>query len=126
MIFESSSKAVAFLYVTDRSRALAFYGDLLGLEHESADAFGDFLSAGDTLVRMTVMPDHQPGPHPVFGWDVADIAAAAQALRRKDVSLIVYDGMGQDELGIWTAPDGKAKVAWFSDSEGNLLSLSQS
>jgi predicted enzyme related to lactoylglutathione lyase len=33
--------------------------------------------------------------------------------------------MGQDELGIWTAPDGGAKVAWFSDSEGNVLSLSQ-
>lgn len=126
MIFESPSKAVAFVYVTDRSRALAFYGDLLGLEHKSADAFGDFLSAGNTLIRMTVMPDHQPSPHPVFGWDVPDIAAAAYALRRKDVSLIVYEGMGQDELGIWTAPEGKAKVAWFRDSEGNLLSLSQS
>lgn len=126
MLFESPAKAVAFLYVIDRDRAVAFYCDLLGLKHISADAFGDFLSAGDTLVRMTVMPDHQPGPHPVFGWDVADIAAAARALRHKDVSLIVYDGMGQDELGIWNAPDGTAKVAWFRDSEGNLLSLSQS
>lgn len=29
----------------------------------------------------------------------------------------------QDELGIWTAPDGSAKVAWFEDPDGNLLSL---
>jgi hypothetical protein len=33
--------------------------------------------------------------------------------------------MGQDELGIWTSPDGAAKVAWCNDSEGNLLSVSQ-
>lgn len=126
MVFESPTRAVAFLYVTDRSRALTFYCDLLGLKHISADEFGDLLGTGDTLVRMTVMPDHQPGPHPVFGWDVVDIAVAAQALRRHEVSLIVYDGMGQDALGIWTSPDGKAKIAWFRDSEGNLLSLSQS
>ncbi len=30
----------------------------------------------------------------------------------------------QDELGIWTAPSG-AKVAWFKDPDGNILSLSE-
>jgi predicted enzyme related to lactoylglutathione lyase len=35
-----------------------------------------------------------------------------------------YDGMGQDALGIWTAPDG-ARVAWFLDPDGNNLSLTQ-
>jgi hypothetical protein len=33
--------------------------------------------------------------------------------------------MGQDELGIWTAPGGQAKVAWFADQDGNVLSVSQ-
>jgi hypothetical protein len=32
--------------------------------------------------------------------------------------------MGQDELGIWTSPDGQVKVAWFADPDGNVLSLS--
>ena len=38
----------------------------------------------------------------------------------------IYEGFGQDVLGIWTAPDGVAKVAWFQDPDGNLLSLTQS
>jgi catechol 2,3-dioxygenase-like lactoylglutathione lyase family enzyme len=32
--------------------------------------------------------------------------------------------MGQDEQGVWTAPDGGVKVAFFADPDGNLLSLS--
>jgi predicted enzyme related to lactoylglutathione lyase len=30
----------------------------------------------------------------------------------------------QDELGIWTTPDG-TKVAWFKDPDGNTLSLTE-
>ena len=30
----------------------------------------------------------------------------------------------QDELGIWTTPSG-ARVAWFTDPDGNVLSLTQ-
>ncbi len=31
---------------------------------------------------------------------------------------------GPDGSGIWTAPGGAARVAWFKDPDGNLLSLS--
>jgi len=41
--------------------------------------------------------------------------------------------MGQDELGIWKAPGGPgvaevhaaARVAWFKDPDGNVLSVTQ-
>jgi hypothetical protein len=33
-----------------------------------------------------------------------------------------YDGMTQDDLGIWTTPGGDL-VAWFKDPDGNTLSL---
>ena len=56
---------------------------------------------------------------------MAAIAAVVQTLRDRGVTLTIYEGMGQDELGIWTAPDGKAKVAWFADPDGNVLSLSE-
>jgi len=37
----------------------------------------------------------------------------------------VLDGwLQQDELGIWNSPSG-AKVAWFKDLDGNVLSVSQ-
>jgi catechol 2,3-dioxygenase-like lactoylglutathione lyase family enzyme len=121
-----SARPVAFVSVKSRDEGLAFYRDTLGLQPVSSDDFGDFLELGSGgLLRMTAMPDFQAGPHPVFGWDVDDIAAAARDLNSKGVALTVYDGMGQDELGVWTAPDGRSKVARFSDPFGNVLSLSQ-
>lgn len=125
MAVTPAGKPVVFINVANRDRALAFYIETLGLAVRSADAFGDFLDAGPILVRLTAMPDYRAGPHPIFGWHVADIATAVRSLREAGVEFRIYDGMGQDELGIWTAPDGKAKVAWFADPDGNLLSLSQ-
>lgn len=125
MSFNGAGKPVAFLYVNEREAALRFYRDLLGLELRSSDDFGDFLDAGGALVRMTSMAEHKASSHPVFGWEVPDIDAAARRLSERGVRLRIYEGMGQDELGIWTSPDGAAKVAWFEDPDGNVLSLSQ-
>jgi predicted enzyme related to lactoylglutathione lyase len=32
--------------------------------------------------------------------------------------------MDQDERGVWTSPSG-ARIAWFGDPDGNVLSLTQ-
>jgi catechol 2,3-dioxygenase-like lactoylglutathione lyase family enzyme len=125
MTLPQSATPVAFLYVTDRERALGFYRDTLGFALRSADDFGDFIDLGGALVRMTVMPDYKPSPHPVLGWNVADIEAAVKAMRDRGVAFTIHEGFGQDELGIWTAPDGKSKVAFFADPDGNVLTLSQ-
>jgi catechol 2,3-dioxygenase-like lactoylglutathione lyase family enzyme len=119
-----NARPVAFVSVRDRDEGRAFYEGVLGLNHKSRDDFGDFYELGGGLLRMTPMPDFQAHAHPVLGWDVPDIAAAVGALKGKGIAFSIYDGMGQDELGIWTAPGG-AKVAWFLDPFGNLLSLSQ-
>jgi catechol 2,3-dioxygenase-like lactoylglutathione lyase family enzyme len=120
----STATPVGFIHVSDRDRSLKFYVDTLGLELRSSDPFGDFIQVGPGLVRMTVLPAYKAQPHPMFGWDVADIAAEVTALRDRGVAFNVYDGMGQDVLGVWTSPSG-SKVAWFNDPDGNLLSLSQ-
>ncbi|MES2442169.1 MAG: VOC family protein [Pseudomonadota bacterium] len=125
MTFHQSGTPVAYLFVSDRERALAFYVETLGLALRSSDPFGDFIDLGGALVRLTAMPDYHGGPHPVLGWNVDDIGAAAEALRGQGIALIVYEGMGQDEAGIWRSPDGKTSVAWFADPDGNVLSLSQ-
>ena len=124
MNLKDQSTPVAFIYASDRDRALGFYCDTLGMGLKSSDPFGDFLDMGGALARMTTMPEYRATGHPALGWDVADIAAAVRALREKGVTFPIYDGMGQDADGIWTAPDG-TKVAWFADTEGNVLSLSQ-
>ncbi|RVT93402.1 VOC family protein [Sphingomonas crocodyli] len=119
------SVPVSFVNVGDRDRATAFYRDVLGLALKSSDDFGSFFDMGGALLRMTPFPHYQAGPHPVLGWNVADISAAVADLRGKGVAFTIYEGMGQDADGVWTSPDGAAKVAWFADSEGNVLSLSE-
>lgn len=120
-----STEPVSFLYAADRDRALGFYCDQLGLTLRSSDPFGDFIGMDNAVIRLTVMPDYKADQHPVFGWNVSDIRATVHALRDKGVAFTIYDGMGQDEDGIWTAPGGMAKVAWFNDPDGNVLSLSE-
>lgn len=121
----SDGTPVSFVSVRDRAQGRAFYEGVLGLPHKSGDDFGDFFDMAGGLLRMTPMPDFQAGPHPVVGWAVADITAAVRALRAKGVTFTIYEGMGQDADGVWTAPGGDAKVAWFADPFGNVLSLSQ-
>lgn len=120
-----SGTPVAFINVSDRDRALAFYCDTLGLELRSSDNFGDFIQLDGGLLRLTVLGDFKPSPHPVLGWNVRDMTSAVTSMRERGVAFTIYPGMGQDELGIWTAPDGGAKVAWFADPDGNVLSLSE-
>jgi hypothetical protein len=47
-----------------------------------------------------------------------------KALQKKGVKFERYEGMNQDQLGIWTSPSG-ARIAWFKDPDGNVLSLSE-
>lgn len=46
-------------------------------------------------------------------------------LAAKGVVFERFDGMEQDAQGVWTPPGGVAKVCWFKDPDGNLLSLTQ-
>jgi hypothetical protein len=47
-------------------------------------------------------------------------------LKARGVAFNVYEGLGQDEFGIWTVPGATSRVAWFLDPDGNNLSLTQS
>lgn len=117
---------VAFVSVADREQGRAFYESVLGIQHHSGDEFGDFHRfSNGTMLRLTPMPGFAAGPHPVVGWDVTDIRETAAALKAKGISLIVYEGMDQDVDGIWTAPDGRARVGFFADPFGNVLSIAQ-
>ncbi len=76
------------------------------------------------MLRIAKVEELAPARHTVLGWRVADIRAAAAALAARGVVFERYDGMAQDDLGVWNAPGG-AKVAWFKDPDGNTLSLTQ-
>lgn len=115
---------VAFAPTTDAARAVAFYRDTLGLSLVSQDGFAVVFDAHGTTLRVTSVPEPlTPQPFTVLGWKVADIAAVVKGLVAAGVKFERYMD-SQDELNIWTAPGG-AKVAWFKDADGNILSLSE-
>src|SRR5947208_533757 len=116
---------VAFVAATDLARAKAFYRDTLGLRLKGEDQNALLFDANGTTLRVSVVPVLQPAAHTVLGWMVPDAAAAAAALRQRGVTFERVGQGPQDELGVWTAPGGLAKVAWFRDPDGNLLSITQ-
>jgi len=119
-----SAALVAFAASTDLGRSRAFYQDVLGLTLVSQDDFACVFDAGGTMLRVTAVGQLTRAPYTVLGWQVADIAGTVRGLTASGVTFLRYDGMDQDGDGIWTAPGG-ARVAWFPDPDGNVLSLTQ-
>jgi catechol 2,3-dioxygenase-like lactoylglutathione lyase family enzyme len=115
---------IGFIHTTDVGRARKFYVDVLGLELVEDSPFALVLRSGPTMIRVTPVPSHDVSPHTVLGWDVPDIASVMRGLVERGVAPLRYDGLDQDDLGIWRSPSG-AQVAWFADPDSNTLSLTQ-
>lgn len=119
-----SQPIVAFVATTDPKRAKAFYAKTLGLRLVSEDGFALAFDAGGTMLRVAIVKTLQPAGYTVLGWIVPDIVKAVRDLVKRGVIFQRYEGMPQDDLGIWSSPSG-ARVAWFSDPGGNTLSLTE-
>jgi catechol 2,3-dioxygenase-like lactoylglutathione lyase family enzyme len=121
----NKAKAVTFILTEDLPASKLYYQGKLGLNFVANDGFADVYNLGNTLLRITEIPGVVASAHPALGWDVPDIVKAAKELISSGIEMTIYDGFGQDDLGSWTAPDGIAKVAWFKDGDGNVLSMTQ-
>jgi catechol 2,3-dioxygenase-like lactoylglutathione lyase family enzyme len=119
-----SSELVAFVATTDLDRARAFYGGVLGLPVLEESPFACVFDAHGTQLRVTPVAEIRTAPYTVLGWAVDDIVADVQTLAHAGVRFERFAGMEQDDLGVWAAPSG-ARVAWFADPDGNVLSLTQ-
>lgn len=120
-----SSKIIAFVGTTDAARAEKFYRDVLGLRLVKKELpFALVFDAHGVMLRVTIVKKAAKAPYTVLGWRVRDIVAKVTQLHKAGVKFERYAGMDQDRLGIWTAP-GSARIAWFKDPDGNLLSLAQ-
>jgi catechol 2,3-dioxygenase-like lactoylglutathione lyase family enzyme len=122
-----SMRIVAFVPSKDPPGSRPFFEEVLGLKFVSQDDFAMVVYANGVMVRVTNVSnvkDFRPAPFTILGWRVDDIEKIVRQLQAKGVVFVRYPGMEQDSLGIWSAPGG-AKVAWFKDPDGNLLSVSQ-
>ncbi len=115
---------MAFVPVTDLERAATFYGSVLGLEMvSSVPGTVSVFDAGGTALRVTAVENHVAAAWTVVGWAVPDIEATLRELGRNGLEPNSYPEMTGDD-GTWTAPGGD-RVAWLTDPDGNVLSLTQ-
>ena len=119
-----TSSIIAFAGATDLSRARGFYEHTLGLRVVEQNDLACVFDANGTMLRITAVSKVANPGHTVLGWRVADLEEIVHALTLKGVEFTRYDGMDQDLSGIWTTPGGD-KVAWFTDPDGNTISLTE-
>jgi catechol 2,3-dioxygenase-like lactoylglutathione lyase family enzyme len=116
---------IGFVSIVDVSRARNFYRDTLGLRVLMEEPpFALVFDANGIMLRLGMAKEIAPAHGTVLGWQVPQVNATVKELGHAGVQFEPYEGMDQDELGIWTSPTG-AKVAWFKDPDGNTLSLSE-
>ena len=63
-------------------------------------------------------------PYTSLGWQVDSVTKIVRELAAKGVVTVRYGFLQQDEDGIWQSPSG-ARIAWFRDPDGNVLSLTE-
>ncbi len=118
----------ATLPAHDAARAQRWYEEKLGLTPVmDMGLAGLVYSTGGSQWLIYQTPSAGTGKHTLGGWLVDDIDEAMKELRGKGVKFEDYDLGDQGpttENGIARDPNGGA-AAWFTDSEGNILALTQ-
>jgi catechol 2,3-dioxygenase-like lactoylglutathione lyase family enzyme len=121
---ESSAALIAFVGVSSLDRAAEFYGGTLGLDLADERPFALSTRVRGTMLRITEVSSVSVAPYTALGFEVPDVAREMDRLAARGIAFDRYEGMDQDERGIWTGPGG-ARIAWFRDPDGNVLSISQ-
>ena len=115
---------VAMIPITDNAKARAFYEGVLGLSFVRDDGFALVLSANGIMIRVVKLEKFTPVQYTILGWQVKEIGKVVTRLEEKGLHFERFGFFKQDDLGIWTAPNGD-KIAWFKDPDGNTLSVSE-
>jgi catechol 2,3-dioxygenase-like lactoylglutathione lyase family enzyme len=129
-----NSDVATRLPAQDLERARFFYSHMLGLEPIEERPGGLRYQCGSGQFVLFQSSGSASGTHTQMGWEVDDIEATVQTLRRRGVVFEEYDlpglrtvdGIARIEGNYPSKGGGGEKGAWFRDSEGNLLGIGQS
>jgi len=120
------ARAAAMLPAQDLERAKAFYRDKVGLTPtQERDPMGGVLFelSGGTGFAVFLSSGKPSGTHTQMALEVADLDATVKDLQARGIKFEEYDSPGlKTKNGI--ADIAGTKVAWFKDSEGNLVAIS--
>jgi len=115
---------VAMIPTTDTAKARSFFEGVLGLSFVREDGFALVFSANGIMIRVVRLEKFTPVQYTILGWQVKEIEKVVVRLQEQGVHFERFGFFKQDDLEIWTAPNGD-KVAWFKDPDGNTLSVSE-
>jgi catechol 2,3-dioxygenase-like lactoylglutathione lyase family enzyme len=124
-VFEHAHGA-AVIAAADIDRARSFYEGTLGLTPEEVPPDSGSVMYRLAGVRLLVYQTGYAGTarNTVFTVETDDLARDMVALREKGVTFEDYDLPGLTTTDRVAELPGE-KAAWFADSEGNILALSQ-
>ena len=120
----NTSKIIAFAATADADKSKDFYKNVLGLPLMENTHFALVFDANGTSLRIQKTTEVRPPGYTVLGWEVASTKETIKTLADKGVSFKHFLELNQNAQGVWQTPDG-AQVAWFSDPDGNLCSLTE-
>jgi predicted enzyme related to lactoylglutathione lyase len=110
--------------VVDLDRATKFYSETLGLKPCGETVQGKIFEAGNGTQVILYQREKTKADHTVFGFDVEDLEKEVQDLKGKGVIFEEYD-TPQIKTVNSIAVMGKNKVAWFKDTEDNIIAIGQ-
>jgi catechol 2,3-dioxygenase-like lactoylglutathione lyase family enzyme len=120
----SSAPIRPYIPVIDVSRARKFYEGTLGLKPREEYAGGVIYECGGTEVFLYPTPNAGTSKASQAYWQVADVESEVADLKKRGVTFEEYNLPAMPmKNSIVTA--GGAKTAWFKDTEGNILAVSQ-
>ncbi len=114
----------AYIPASNLQRARKFYEETVGLEPAEEYGGGVIYKCGGVDVFMYQTRNAGTSKASQAFWQVDDVEAEVAELKARGVVFEEYDMPGlKMKNSIATA--GGAKTAWFKDSEGNIMAVSQ-
>lgn len=120
----STAPIRAYIPASNVSRARKFYEQTVGLKPKEEYAGGMIYECGGAEVFLYPTSNAGTSRASQAFWQVHDVEAEVAELKARGVKFEEYDMPGVPmKISIATAV--RAKTAWFKDTEGNILAVSQ-
>jgi predicted enzyme related to lactoylglutathione lyase len=119
----STAPIRAYIPALNVERARDFYERIIGLTPREDYAGGVIYECGGTEVFMYPTPNAGTSKASQAYWHVDDVEAEVAELKARGVVFEEYEGFSMKNS---IATGGGAKTAWFKDTEGNIMAISQS
>jgi predicted enzyme related to lactoylglutathione lyase len=120
----SNAPIRAYIPASNVARARKFYEQVIGLKPKQEYAGGVIYECGGAEVFLYPTPNAGTSKASQAFWSVTDVEAEVAELKSRGVKFEEYNMPGMPMTNS-IATAGGAKTAWFKDTEGNILAVSQ-